>query len=518
MAAAKNKALVVGIGKYSVKSGAQELLSVSNDVQAVKGMLSSKRNGFATDVVEVLLNRNAKKEQILKLLKSTLSAARTARVFVYLAGHGDMFEGEYYFLPFDANPDDLRSSAINLREVRELFEKTSSTQALLWLDFCHSGGILARKGIAPDSSELIERALKPIEGGDPGKCIIAACRENQSAYGDTKSDGHGLMTRALIEGIEGGAVVAGEITANSLYDFVDRAVENAAVQSQILQRPVQYVSQSGRIILMKETRGKAKSASKRNLTADRKQIKAVKKKATKTKRTQSQTGGSGSMVMIGRDLFVDTERVRTDNDGEIIVVLKSKSAELNSQLKDLRKPYQCQNEIWFAHGNEAALVDVVSTTSESDGDSTQWTLTLRPTPKRGYDFFPEMSISVGGKTYSADDVRCLKARKLLLNESFAERNSHRFDSIAMLGLDQLECAIIATSKQGGGVNSKFLIRARLACITALVEHRVVEHVHKLTLTMKKNAISVLLSGVAASAGYDNSSGKRIDISGDCLIE
>src|SRR5206468_885174 len=124
---------------------------------------------------------------------------------------------------------------------KSLFEKTKSTRAFLWLDFCHSGGILARNAQA-DDIPTIRRALGVVQGH--GKVIVAACTATQSAYEDPVI-GHGLFTNALLRGLRGEAKSAqGEITALSLYEFIDHQVANPA------QQPVFLGEMTGRIVLM----------------------------------------------------------------------------------------------------------------------------------------------------------------------------------------------------------------------------------------------------------------------------
>ena len=54
-----------------------------------------------------------------------------------------------------------------------------------------------------------------------GKLIIAASTPSQKAY-ESAAIGHGLFTEALLKGLKGEAANNGEVTINSLYDYIDK--------------------------------------------------------------------------------------------------------------------------------------------------------------------------------------------------------------------------------------------------------------------------------------------------------
>jgi hypothetical protein len=53
-----------------------------------------------------------------------------------------------------------------------------------------------------------------------------------------------LFTDALLRGLRGGAAKDGEVTANSLYDFIDRQMGSDR------QRPMMFGQMTGRVVLM----------------------------------------------------------------------------------------------------------------------------------------------------------------------------------------------------------------------------------------------------------------------------
>ena len=91
MAGPNHKALVVGVSKYRTNSRSwlDDLPSVATDAKEVTKVLSTKKYGAIVkkEHAVALVNRNATKEKIIKALKSTMNAAKSATVVVYFGGH-----------------------------------------------------------------------------------------------------------------------------------------------------------------------------------------------------------------------------------------------------------------------------------------------------------------------------------------------------------------------------------------------------------------------------------------------
>ena len=93
----------------------------------------------------------------------------------------------------------------------------------------------------PDDREVISRALEVVQG--QGKLIIAACTPGQKAY-ESAAVGHGLFTDALLRGLKGEAANKGEVTINSLFDYIDKQMGSDR------QRPMMFGQMTGRVVLM----------------------------------------------------------------------------------------------------------------------------------------------------------------------------------------------------------------------------------------------------------------------------
>lgn len=87
---------------------------------------------------------------------------------------------------------------------------------------------------AGEPNQILERTLKVVQG--QGKLILAACTPAQLAY-ESPSVGHGLLTASLLRGLRGDAKHDGEVTINSLYDFIDRQMGSERQRPMMFAQP-----------------------------------------------------------------------------------------------------------------------------------------------------------------------------------------------------------------------------------------------------------------------------------------
>ena len=494
----KNKALVVGIGSYP--GSIPNLPAVSNDVREIAKVLGSKQSQFSRDTIEVLRNRVAKKKDVLASLKKVFRAGSQATVFVYLAGHGGVEDGHYYYVSYDANPDDLANTAVSLGEIRSLFDKSPSQQAFLWLDFCHSGGIIPRNTEGQSVDGVLKRTLKVVQG--QGKVIVAACTETQSAYEGVE---HGFFTGALLEGLKGGAMSSGEVTVSSLYDFIDRKIGSAR------QRPMLFGKMAGRIVLMHEDVKAIKPAVKKTATV--KKSLGSKKVSAKT----STTNSSGKWVLLGEDLFFESKKVSHNPDGSISIDVNSNNPELDASFKSLRPgQFGLASELQFAHQNDAVDVRVKSVAAESVGRGQLWHFELQPV-ERG-NGITEMAFSDGNRHYSADDIAELRARRILLGEVVEKRGMGMNPLLLGLGhRNDLACSIQEIYAKYSSKKATWPKLARLKAIATLKTTGTVQDVLELSLRVGRGKkVSVSFKARRASK-YHNEPPAVISFKGECPL-
>ena len=142
-ASGANRALVVGISDYPAPLN--PLPAVAADVREIGKILKSKGGAFRNGGVTSLTEKTATRAKILSLLRVTLAeASPDETVFVYLAGHGHVMKGNYYYIAYDTDATRLAETGVPLTQIKALFDASKSQRVFLWLDFCHSGGILVR--------------------------------------------------------------------------------------------------------------------------------------------------------------------------------------------------------------------------------------------------------------------------------------------------------------------------------------------------------------------------------------
>lgn len=165
----RQRALVVGVSDY--QSPISKLPAVSSDVREMAKLLGSKHGVFSASGVNVLTDGKATRNRILTSVQAIFSGAtEDETVFVYLAGHGTSEGNDYYFLAHDTDINDFAGTGVPLADIKVQFDKCRSQRVFLWLDFCHSGGVLARR---PGTDDSIKRAIGVVKGH--GKIIVAAC-------------------------------------------------------------------------------------------------------------------------------------------------------------------------------------------------------------------------------------------------------------------------------------------------------------------------------------------------------
>ena len=148
----------------------------------------------------------------------TLAAVLT---LLFLAGHGVNDGPDYLFLPTDAKTEGGgwdQSTVVNWEALQGAIE-TSKGRRIMLVDTCHSGNAYnQRLGNAAYHANIV---------------AYTAARFDQEAMEDP-SLGHGLFTYAVVEGLEGKAMVAprGEISTQSLAGYI---VERVGAMAKALK-------------------------------------------------------------------------------------------------------------------------------------------------------------------------------------------------------------------------------------------------------------------------------------------
>jgi hypothetical protein len=272
---AENHALLIGIGKYKIRT----LEGPPYDVKALSKLLAAQYD-FKTENIQTLINEEAVKYRILNEMQQLTRRTRPGdRIFIYFSGHGTSRWDEILALPlphtsgalvpadFDADPEQpieelMSQLIIGRRDLRPMLEQLDQNrQVLMVFDTCFSGNTVRAIGDrqSGDWSRYIELTsesvfdeeqnigsfeenLKP-DNPYPYQNIfyISASTENEIAtdiqkdllYSFPTIDGnpHGVLTDALLR------VLAGQVLVDTNNDGQWSQIElYKAVKSEVQRR------------------------------------------------------------------------------------------------------------------------------------------------------------------------------------------------------------------------------------------------------------------------------------------
>lgn len=216
--------LAIGVSKYA--NASLRLNYAAKDARDFAAALAAQKDGLYRDVAaKILTDEAATKDEILDALDWITKETTSKDVaMVFLAGHGVNDQiGQYYFLPFNADTEKLKRSGVAFSDIRSTVEALAG-KTLFFVDTCHSGNAMgSRRGnAAPDITGLVNE----LASAENGAVVFAASTGNQYSLEDA-AWGNGAFTKALIEGLNGGADYQrqGKITINMLDLYISERVK-----------------------------------------------------------------------------------------------------------------------------------------------------------------------------------------------------------------------------------------------------------------------------------------------------
>lgn len=224
-------ALVIGVGAYRHEK-ISALDFPAKDARDFANALKSQRGKLYRDVeVRLLEDAAATREAVidgLDWLRKQVTANDLAVLF--MAGHGvNDSANRYYFVPVNADPTRLRSTAVANSDISEVLQALPS-KVLGFLDTCHAGNVLGsskQRNIAVGMTGDINRLVNELTSAENGVVVFASStgRETSQESPDWKN---GAFTKALVEGLGGKADFSrdGVISLNELNLYVAERVKN----------------------------------------------------------------------------------------------------------------------------------------------------------------------------------------------------------------------------------------------------------------------------------------------------
>ena len=234
--------LVLGVNKYDsryvdpLNFAVPDAKAMANLFKSSTGNIYKSVNVF--ELYDEKVNRAAISHEFKKLSK----AISPDDVFVfYLAGHGVMHNGDFYYLPADFKTRDanlLDSAGVSKEFLMDNLSEISAGKILVMFDTCQSGAFIAQS------------AFERFGDYSNGVAIIAASSDSQSAL--EGYEGHGVFTYAVLEALSGKAdfMNEGNVSVSGLSHYVNHNVPLMTMKKwNKAQSPWSYIVKEDFIIL-----------------------------------------------------------------------------------------------------------------------------------------------------------------------------------------------------------------------------------------------------------------------------
>jgi len=223
-------AVVIGNRNYAA-AGSPDVEFANRDAQVMKEYLT-RTMGYDPSMIlyaedaalskfnEFFGSERSHKGKLFRFVKPGVS-----KVFVYYVGHGapDLETSEAYFVPVDANPQDLKSNGYRLQTFYENLAKIPAKKMTVVLDACFSGN--SDKGMLfKNISPTLVKVKKEYRGPQNAVLMTSAAVDQVSGWYPEKR--HSLFTYFFLKGLQGDADANkdGKITVGEMDAYVKEHV------------------------------------------------------------------------------------------------------------------------------------------------------------------------------------------------------------------------------------------------------------------------------------------------------
>jgi sulfur carrier protein ThiS len=212
-------ALFVGVGKYK-NSSIPSLKFPAKDAQDFASLLEAQKHLFKKTNVKLLVDEQATKFELEKYLYYDLrKAGKNDTILVFLSGHGaidPLRSGEFFFLSYEADPQLLEPTSLNMSGLRFL-KGLDCPRVVLIADSCHAGGFSKEGAKAAVNYNNFVRDFT----ASSGKVVISSSRPDQFSL-EMPDLKNGVFTHFFIEALKGKGDQDsdGIVTINEAYNYV----------------------------------------------------------------------------------------------------------------------------------------------------------------------------------------------------------------------------------------------------------------------------------------------------------
>ena len=200
----KSYAIIIGIDQYPNMAYDRQLSYAVRDAKGVEQVL---RKNFKFDKIITLYNKEATKDNIMKVLLGDLSKeiSEEDAVFVFWASHGYTEKTPYgdlgYLIPFDGtfNTSELYKNISMTVLKDDISKKIPAKHVFYVIDACYSGLLVTTRGAARQSARDFNY-LKQITKEKARQVLTAGDKDQTVLDGGPK--GHSVFTGRFIEILE----------------------------------------------------------------------------------------------------------------------------------------------------------------------------------------------------------------------------------------------------------------------------------------------------------------------------
>lgn len=204
------RALVVGIDDYPNAP----LQGCVADATAIAQRLASHADGSPNYSVKLITKAvDLRRTDLRNGLEDLFGNAQGYDTVFYFSGHGrqSSFGAELVAADLDG---------VSMDDLISLANRSTASSVTLIIDCCFSGNL--GNATVVQAAQVAEEFRRGISVLREGVTVLAASRPTEASW---ENDGHGVFTRLLLDGLDGGATDhLGTITPLSLYGFASPAL------------------------------------------------------------------------------------------------------------------------------------------------------------------------------------------------------------------------------------------------------------------------------------------------------
>ena len=233
-------AVIIAIANY--QDPRLNLKYTVKDAQGIYDVLTDpKFGGVPKDHIQLLLDQEATTRNIKNKLGTWLprQAKEEDTVMIYYSGHGAPEEDRTYWVTYDADVNDLYSSALGNNEIHEMLNAIKSERVVTFLDSCYSAATVVRT----NNTRSLPTEIPFENFAGKGRLVISASDGKQFSL-ELAEYGHGVFTYYLLKGLKGeadgkaGGPPDGVIDVDEIWNYVKYQVTETARKAGNSQTPV----------------------------------------------------------------------------------------------------------------------------------------------------------------------------------------------------------------------------------------------------------------------------------------